>query len=97
MTSRRAEGYGRLIAALERLGPAKLHSDEDHLIRETADTLLFIEDPDDPEARVAFERAAELIDRMVAVGRLQSTPAEELVEHLAAAGPPGLGAPALRN
>jgi hypothetical protein len=66
------------------LGPAKLHDDEQALIRETADTLLFTEDSG---AEQALDRVDELASRLVDSGRLLEETADRLVSDLEDCGP----------
>ena len=86
MTSERTQAYGRVIHTLDDVGPTKLHADEQTRIREAADTLIFaataaeVRDTlDDVEAlgehlvatgRWSEERAAELVQDLVACGPL---------------------------
>jgi hypothetical protein len=86
MTSERTQAYGRVIRTLDDVGPTKLHADEQTRIREAADTLIFaataaeVRDTlDDVEAlgehlvatgRWSEERAAELVQDLVACGPL---------------------------
>jgi hypothetical protein len=76
------------MKALSDLGPAKLHADEQELIREAADTLLFCDDIDaGPEAKVALDGVRELTRRLAATGRWTPDAAERLLEDLAGCGP----------
>ena len=86
MTSERTQAYGRVVRTLDDVGPTKLHADEQTRIREAADTLIFaataaeVRDTlDDVEAlgerlvatgRWSEERAAELVQDLVACGPL---------------------------
>jgi hypothetical protein len=86
MTSERTQAYGRVIRTLDDVGPTKLHADEQARIREAADILIFaataaeVRDTlDDVEAlgerlvatgRWSEERAAELVQDLVACGPL---------------------------
>lgn len=84
MTSERAQAYGRVIKTLADLGPAKLHADEQDLIREAADTLLFAEDS---SATEALDRVDELTVRLVESGRLLDDTADRLLRDLEDSGP----------
>ena len=86
MTSERTQAYGRVVRTLDDVGPTKLHADEQTRIREAADILIFaataaeVRDTlDDVEAlgehlvatgRWSEERAAELVQDLVACGPL---------------------------
>ena len=86
MTSERTQAYGRVVRTLDDVGPTKLHADEQARVREAADILIFaataaeVRDTlDDVEAlgehlvatgRWSEERAAELVQDLVACGPL---------------------------
>ncbi|MBA2261778.1 MAG: hypothetical protein H0W03_03805, partial [Solirubrobacterales bacterium] len=55
-TSERSQAYGRVMRTLADVGPAKLLADEQDLIRESADELLF----DSPEAPAALQAVDDL-------------------------------------
>jgi hypothetical protein len=82
MTSERADAYGRVIKALADLGPTKLHEDEQQVIREAADALLFEESRWNAE----HAEARELIVRLVESERLLEETADRLLGDLAACG-----------
>ena len=84
MNSERSQAYGRVMKALTDLGPAKLHADEQELIRDAADTLLFTEDAG---AQAVLDRVAQLASRLVDSGRLLEETAEKLVSDLEGCGP----------
>jgi hypothetical protein len=84
MNSERSQAYGRVMKHLADLGPAKLHDDEQALIREAADTLLFTEDSG---AEQALDRVDELASRLVDSGRLLEETADRLVSDLEDCGP----------
>lgn len=84
MNSERSQAYGRVMKALADLGPAKLHADEQELIREAADTLLFTEDA---SAQAVLDRVSELATRLVASDRLLEETADRLVSDLEDCGP----------
>lgn len=72
------------MKTLTDIGPAKLHADEQQLIREAADTLFFA---DDSSAREALDRVDELASRLVDSGRLLDGTAHELLRDLEDSGP----------
>jgi hypothetical protein len=84
MTSERAQAYGRVMKTLSDLGPAKLHDNEQELIRDAADTLLFAEDS---TATKALEDVDELATRLVDSGRLLDETAHRLLRDLEDTGP----------
>jgi hypothetical protein len=84
MNSERSQAYGRVMKMLTDLGPAKLHADEQELIRETADILLFSEDA---SAGEAFARVDELAARLVDSDRLLPETADQLLADLEGCGP----------
>ena len=84
MNSERSQAYGRVIKTLSDLGPAKLHADEQELIRDAADTLLFTESA---EAEQALNRVDELASRLVDSGRLLEETADKLLRDLEDCGP----------
>lgn len=84
MNSERSQAYGRVMKHLADLGPAKLHDDEQALIRDAADTLLFTEDEG---AEQALARVDELVSRLVDSGRLLEATADRLVGDLEDCGP----------
>lgn len=86
MNSERADSYGRVMRVLRDDGPARLHGDEQGLIREAADALLFTEEID----QIADERLAEVItlgEELVECGRWTETAFNHLIDDLAACGP----------
>jgi hypothetical protein len=87
MTSERSHAYGRVIKTLDDIGPAKLHANEQELIRDAADTLFFSESGTDAGAREAVVRVGELTGRMVEAGRLLDESAERLLRDLDDCGP----------
>jgi hypothetical protein len=72
------------MKTLTDLGPAKLHDDEQALIREAADTLLFTEDA---SAEPVVDRLDALAARLVDSGRLLEETAEKLISDLEDCGP----------
>jgi len=90
MNSERSQAYGRLMKTLADLGPAKLHDDEQELIRDAADTLLFTEDAG---AEKVLDRVDELAARLVDSGRLLEETADKLLSDLEDCGPAPAVAP----
>jgi hypothetical protein len=90
MNSERSQAYGRVMKTLADLGPAKLHDDEQQLIRDAADELLFT---DDSGAEKVLERVDELAARLVDAGRLLEETAEKLLSDLEDCGPTPAVAP----
>ena len=83
MTPERANAYGRVIKALSDLGPTKLHDDEQQVIRDAADALLFEESARGlAPARAALAEARELTSRLVESDRLLAETAERLLHDL---------------
>jgi hypothetical protein len=87
MTSERAQAYGRVTSTLADVGPTKLQSAEQDLLRDAADTLLFCEDMTDPTAQDALDRVGELLDTLVASGRWTAERADRLRSDIEACGP----------
>ena len=86
MNSERAGSYGRVMRVLRDEGPSRLHGDEQSLIREAADALLFSEEID----QAADERLAEVItlgEELVESGRWTEAAFNHLIDDLAACGP----------
>ena len=90
MNSERSQAYGRVMKTLTDLGPAKLHADEQELIRDAADTLLFTEDAG---AEQVLDRVDQLGSRLVDSGRLLEETAEKLLSDLEDCGPAPAVAP----
>jgi hypothetical protein len=84
MNSDRAQAYGRVMKTLTDIGPAKLHDDEQELIREAADALFFAEDA---SAEQLLTRVDELAGRLVDSDRLLSETADQLLRDLEDCGP----------
>jgi hypothetical protein len=82
MDNDRSQAYGRVVKTLADLGPAKLSSDEQQIIRTAADALLFDGDAYDELAAVE-----DLAQQLVDAGRLSSERAGQLVDDVAACGP----------
>jgi hypothetical protein len=88
MTSERAQAYGRVTAMLADVGPTKLQADEQDIVREAADTLLFCEDIHaDPAAQEALDTVNDLVERLVSSERWTAERAEELRRDIEACGP----------
>jgi hypothetical protein len=87
-TPQRAQAYKRVMAQLEGLSQAKLHADEQAVVREAADSLLFTHDlRADPAAEQALVELYALTDRMVDAERITRERAGELVRGVEACGP----------
>jgi hypothetical protein len=78
------------MKTLTDLGPAKLHADEQELIRDAADTLLFT---DDAGAEKVLDSVDQLASRLVDSGRLLEETADKLLSDLEACGPEPAVAP----
>jgi hypothetical protein len=72
------------MKTLADLGPAKLHADEQELIREAADALFFAEDAGGEQA---LDRVDELAGRLVDSERLLPETADQLLRDLEDCGP----------
>ena len=90
MNSERSQAYGRVMKTLSDLGPAKLHADEQELIRDAADTLLFTEDAG---AEKVLDSVDQLASRLVDSGRLLEETADKLLSDLEDCGPAPAVAP----
>jgi hypothetical protein len=75
------------MATLRAMGDTKLHEDERAQIREAADALLFCDDIDAGEARLALDGIVEFSDELIESGRWLPDTAERLVEDVAGCGP----------
>ncbi|MCP9490001.1 MAG: hypothetical protein MSC31_09005 [Solirubrobacteraceae bacterium MAG38_C4-C5] len=87
-TSERSQAYGRVMRTLADLGPAKLLADEQDIIRESADELLF----DSPEAPAAMQAVDDLAQRLVDSDRWSQERADQLVDDIASCGAPAVRA-----
>jgi hypothetical protein len=88
MNSERSQAYGRVVKAVDDLGDAKLHRDEQDTIRAAADALLFCQDiGQDPAAEDALASVYELADVLVESDRLSRERAQRLVVDVEACGP----------
>lgn len=83
MDSERSAAYGRVIKTLDDVGPTKLQPDEQATIRTAADALLFEGDAYDELAAVE-----DLAQSLVDSERWSAERARELVDDVAACGPP---------
>jgi hypothetical protein len=87
-TAERAQAYGRVVKQLDDFAGTKLHADEQAVIREAADTLLFIDDlRSDPAAERALLEVYELTDRLVDADRMSLQAAGQLVRDVEGCGP----------
>lgn len=88
MNSDRTQAYGRVVKALNDLADSKLHPDEQQIVREAADSLLFCEDmASDPAAELALGELYELTDRLVENDRMSSEATLRLTADVEACGP----------
>jgi hypothetical protein len=87
-TPKRAQAYTRVMAQIDSLAQSKLHADEQAVVREAADSLLFTHDlRADPDAERALVELYALTDRMVDAERITRDRAGELVRGVEACGP----------
>jgi hypothetical protein len=88
MTSERAEAYGRLMKTLSERGAEELRPEEQDIIREAADSLLFCGDlSTDDEASEGLTRVGDLAGDLVGSGRWGPERAERLLRDIEACGP----------
>ena len=88
MNRQRARAYGRVTRTLSEVGPAKLWTDEQAVIREAADALLFCGDRTaDRSAIAAFSDLCGLRDRLVESGRWTAERAARLIDDVWGCGP----------
>ena len=78
----RALVYGRVVKTLDDLGPTKLLPEEQDIIRNAADALLFEDDPYEELARVE-----DLAERLVEAERWTPERARTLIDDVTACGP----------
>jgi hypothetical protein len=84
----RAQAYRRVTNRIEDLAATKLHADEQQLIRDAADTLIFSESLTTDDAAVDALRAVYgLVDRLIESGRMLPETADALVADVEACGP----------
>jgi hypothetical protein len=88
MTSERAHAYRRVLHTLKELGPAKLQDEEQELIRDAVDSLLFSHDlTDDVQTRNSLRDVETLCATLVESGRWEQVTAARLVGDVTACGP----------
>ncbi len=88
MNTDRTQAYGRVVKALADLSESKLHPDEQQIVREAADSLLFCEDiSTDAAAELALNDLYELTDRLVETDRMSSEATLRLTGDVEACGP----------
>jgi hypothetical protein len=88
MNSARAQAYGRLMRTVEDDGPEQLRADEQELVREAADALIFCEAlAADDEARDGLTRVGDLAGDLVGSGRWGPDRAEQMLRDIEACGP----------
>ncbi len=82
MDNDRSQAYGRVVKTLADLGPAKLSSAEQQVVRNAADALLF-----DGDAYDELSAVEDLAQQLVDADRLSPERARRLVDDVAACGP----------
>jgi hypothetical protein len=88
MNSERSQAYGRVMKTIEDLGGVKLHADEQQLVRDAADALLFCEDLEADGAAVdALDAFHRLTDTLLESDRITSETAGRLTADVEACGP----------
>jgi hypothetical protein len=88
MDSERAQAYGRVMNTIEELGAAKLHADEQQVVRDAADALLFCEDLEaDTAAADALDAFHRLTDRLLESDRITPETAGRLTADVEGCGP----------
>ena len=87
MTPERSHAYRRVLHTLADVGPSKLQPSEQTRIRNAADELLFIDDPDDVLALDALARHREPVCVARRVGRWEQLSAARLLDAVASCGP----------
>jgi hypothetical protein len=88
MTEARTQSYGRVIKALDDLGPSKLQPDEAGRIREAADALVFCAHAElDAVDREMLELAEAQLTALVESGRWTEPTAKALLIDLQGCGP----------
>jgi hypothetical protein len=88
VNAERAQAYGQVMRRLRALGSSELFPHEEEELRETADALLFsTREASDDAVRESLAGATRLVERLVAVGRWQEEPAQQLLRDLEACGP----------
>jgi hypothetical protein len=88
MNAERAQAYGRVVRAVEDLGPAKLLPAEEERIRAAADTLVLCGEPDCfADVREALADIEDLAAHLVDSDRWTEETAAQLVRDVEACGP----------
>jgi hypothetical protein len=76
------------MKTIQDLSASKLHPQEQELVRDAADGLLFCEDlRDDPAAEQGLTDLYELVDRLVDSDRMEPERGQRLIEDVEACGP----------
>ena len=76
------------MKTLADLTASKLHADEEEIVRNAADSLLFCEDlGTDPAAEQALAELYDLTERLLDSDRLQTETTERLIQEVEACGP----------
>ena len=87
MDARRARAYTRALTTVTDLSAAKLHADEQQVLRTAADALVFASTPYEEGIAEALRDTDALIDRLVEAGRLLPETGDRLVAEIEACGP----------
>ena len=88
MNSERAQAYGRVMKTVDDLAGAKLHTDEQQVVRDAADALLFCEDLEaDSSAAEALDGFHRLTDHLLDSDRITPEAAGRLTDDVEACGP----------
>jgi hypothetical protein len=88
VNERRAHAYRRVTKRIEDLAATRLHADEQQLIRDAADTLIFSESLSTDDAAVDALRAVYgLVDHLIESGRMAPETADALIADVEACGP----------
>jgi hypothetical protein len=88
VNSERTQAYGRVMKILADLSESKLHADEQDIVREAADAMLFCEDlRADHAAEESLSQLYALTDRMVENDRMAPEKTMELTAEVEACGP----------
>lgn len=80
MTPERHEAFKRASEIIDRLAAAKLHDDEERILREGAEDLFLCRDVESAEAEETRKQVNETLDRLVESGRWSEGQAEPLRE-----------------
>jgi len=88
MNSERSQSYGRVMDTIRAVGPTKLQHEEQEVIRDAADALLFCDDLQAaPAARDAIEKATAMLRHLVEIDRWIPESADALLADLQDCGP----------